>query len=91
LPDGIAALVEGMSADSVTLTLVNTDPSATRELLLQAGAFGEHRFTTVQTISAEDAVQVAGRHFRVRLDPTSQTKLKIGMERYVSQPTYSLP
>ena len=91
LPDGVAALVEEMSADGVTLTLVNTAPSATREVIVQAGAFGEHRFTTAQTVSAEDAVQVAGRHFRVRLGPTSQVRLRTGMARYVNQPTYDFP
>ena len=44
----VAALVTGVSAEAISLTLVNTNAFATRQLLLQAGFFGEHRFGTVQ-------------------------------------------
>ncbi len=48
LPLDVAALVETLAADRTVVRLVNTSATATRTLLLQAGAFGEHRFTGVR-------------------------------------------
>lgn len=46
LPDDVAALVETVSATGATLWLVNLNPLATREVMVQAGAFGEHEFVS---------------------------------------------
>ncbi len=46
LPADVAALVEKLEADHTTLRLVNLSPTAERRLVVQAGAFGEHRFTS---------------------------------------------
>ena len=45
LPEDVAALVETLTADRTVVRLVNLSPTASRELQIQAGAFGEHRFT----------------------------------------------
>jgi hypothetical protein len=45
LPEDVAALVTTVEAQAITLTLVNLNPLAQREVIVQAGAFGEHRFT----------------------------------------------
>lgn len=45
LPQDVAALVDHVSAEQVHVTLVNLNPSVTRRVTLQAGGFGEHRFT----------------------------------------------
>ena len=45
LPPDVAALVEQLAADRTVVRLVNTSATQSRALLLQAGAFGEHRFT----------------------------------------------
>jgi hypothetical protein len=47
LPKDVAALVESVSAEQVAVTLVNLSPFASRRVILQAGGFGEHCFTTV--------------------------------------------
>ena len=47
LPDDVAALVETLTADAVTLTLVNLDQSDPRTIVVQAGGYGEHTFTAV--------------------------------------------
>jgi hypothetical protein len=46
LPADVAALVEKIEADRTVVRLVNLSGNETRELILQAGAFGEHRFGT---------------------------------------------
>jgi len=48
LPQDVAALVEKLEPDRVVLRLVNLSPFQTREMAVQAGAFGEHRFTDVR-------------------------------------------
>src|SRR6185436_17831632 len=47
LPEDIGALVEKLGADSATLTLVNTNPIEARDIVVQAGGYGEHRFDSV--------------------------------------------
>ena len=46
LPEDVAAFVDEIKADGVGIELVNTG-SEPRNLIVQAGAFGEHRFTSV--------------------------------------------
>ncbi len=47
LPADVSALVDELSADKVSIQLVNTSSCETRSLIVQAGAFGEHSFTEV--------------------------------------------
>ena len=47
LPADVAALVEKLTDESAVLHLVNLNPNEDRELIVQGGAFGEHRFKTV--------------------------------------------
>ncbi len=47
LPQDVAALVETLEADRVVVTLVNLSPLAERAVIVQAGGFGEHQFTSV--------------------------------------------
>jgi hypothetical protein len=47
LPDDVAALVTGPDLATTTIRLVNLSPLAERRVLIQAGAFGEHRFNSV--------------------------------------------
>ena len=39
--------MEELTADRTVVRLINTSVTESRSLLLQAGAFGEHRFTEV--------------------------------------------
>ena len=45
LPPDVAALVEKLESDRTVVRLVNTSATQARTLRIQAGAFGEHRFT----------------------------------------------
>ncbi|MDB5077181.1 MAG: hypothetical protein JWO42_3360 [Chloroflexi bacterium] len=44
LPADVAALVEGLDAARTTVHLVNLSPVNARDVIVQAGAFGEHHF-----------------------------------------------
>lgn len=46
LPEDVAALVQTLESHRTVVRLVNLSPTEGRELLLQGGAFGEHRFTS---------------------------------------------
>ena len=91
LPEDVAALVSGVSADGAELTLVNLSPSRTRRALIAAGSFGEHRFSSVRADGNETAVAVDDTYLAVELRPASEIDLRLGMERYCNKPSYALP
>ena len=47
MPEDVGALVESMSADVMTLVLVNTDQVEARTVVVQGGAYAEHQFVSV--------------------------------------------
>jgi hypothetical protein len=48
LPQDVAALVEKLEGDRTVIQLVNLNVFESRNVLVQAGAYGEHLFTTVK-------------------------------------------
>ena len=91
LPADVAALVTSLADTELSIHLVNLNPVEDRELLLQAGAFGEHRFGTVTGGDAEDHLKVQGKYFQVTLPPSTSIQLEIGLERFANDPSYKLP
>jgi len=95
LPQDVAALVRGLDAESVSVSLVNLSVRHTRDVVIGAGSFGEHRFTSARQMSADgrtgEAQNIAGPWLRVKLPPGSEIDLKLGMKRYATQPTYAFP
>ena len=89
LPEDVAALVDGMSADETTLTLVNVNPVNPRSLVVQGGAYGEHQIVSV----AQDGQvrQVDSRSFAVDLAPGAGAQVTIKMERFTNEPTLDFP
>ena len=102
LPGDVAALVEGLQADRTTVHLVNLNLMDTRKLIVQAGAFGEHAFTSLsyqkptekdrknQTKQREKA-EINHRYFVVELPPATSIRLDIGMKMFVNKPSYAFP
>ncbi len=106
LPEGVSALVESVTGDRLTLTLVNTDPLQERRVTLQAGAFAEHAFTDTLLHPLPNALKTAhpeaelpsltplkldAPHFTLLLGPGAGTRLEIGLKRYVRTPSYARP
>lgn len=89
LPEDVGALVERLGADSATLTLVNTNPIEAREVVVQAGGYGEHRFDAA-TIGGK-TTPINGPVVTVRLDPGAGSRIEFKMARYVSKPTFAFP
>ena len=89
LPEDVAALVSAMTADSVTVTLVNTSPVHGRDVVVQLGAFAEHQGTWVETGGKRVALDAPA--LTVKLAAGAGERLVIGMKRYANPPTATLP
>ena len=89
MPDGVGALVEKLEADSTTVTLVNTDQVSSRRVIVQGGAYAEHRFGSVSI--NDEQIAVDGTSFAVELAPGAGATLKIETQRYASQPSFAFP
>ena len=90
LPQGVAALVDGLTHDGATLTLVNTDAVHAAEVVIQGGVFGEHDITSVQLGDAAPVV-VGGRWVTVKLAAGATARLTLGMRRFANAPSYDTP
>lgn len=89
IPPDVAALVEKLSADSMTLTLVNLSQTESREVVLQGGAYAEHRFVSVARNRKRQGIDSPT--VTVMLAPGSGERLKFRMKRYANRPTLRLP
>jgi hypothetical protein len=89
LPPDVGALVEKLTSDSVTVTLVNLNQVSPRELVVQAGGYREHAFTRAQL--GEKSQDLNASTVTVRLEPGSGARLVLGMRRYANSPTLSHP
>ncbi len=89
VPEGVAALVESMSGDATVVSLVNVNPTESRTVTLQGGAYGEHQVLSVT--SGKQSRPVNNRFFTVRLAPGAGTRLTLAMKRYANQPTLEFP
>ncbi|MFB6218640.1 MAG: hypothetical protein ABEH77_05590 [Halobacteriaceae archaeon] len=88
LPPDVAALVSGLDADSVTLTLVNAGDDA-RAVVVQAGAYGEHTFGAVRHDGEVTAVEDT--RLRVELPGRTRVTLDADVARFDNDPSYDLP
>jgi len=89
VPKDVAALVESMDANSVTVTLVNVSQVDEKIVTIQGGSYGEHQLVSVS--DGKQSKPVGARFFTVRLAPGAGARLVLQMKRYVNQPTLDLP
>ena len=68
LPRDVAALVDSLTPEGAGVQLVNTSRTETRNLIVQAGAFGEHQFTEVR-FQEESQPDLARSPYRWLRDP----------------------
>jgi hypothetical protein len=89
IPEDVAALVEGMTADAVTVRLVNVNPVEERTVIVQGGAYAEHQLIRIEL--DDRVVPVQGTAIGIRLAPGCGDRLRITMDRYANQPTLAFP
>jgi len=89
IPPDVGALVEKIHPDGIVVTLANLHPTESRDVLVQAGAFGEHTFTDATQNGVR--TRIHGRHFKVQLAPGAVGTLNLGMKCFTGKPTYAQP
>ncbi|GGK93799.1 hypothetical protein Sme01_58520 [Sphaerisporangium melleum] len=84
LPDQVAALVERLDGDTVTVRVLNLHASATRTLSITGGGYGEHPITAAETLPGPGRPADTARTGRVllRLAPRTQTRLRLRFARF---------
>ncbi|MXX27249.1 MAG: hypothetical protein F4Z82_17595 [Caldilineaceae bacterium SB0668_bin_21] len=89
IPADVAALVESLTGEAVTVTLVNTSQVSLRRVTVQGGAYAEHQFGSVrlngETVDVEDS------SFEVTIAPGCGARLEISTGRYANTPTLAFP
>ncbi|MBM3933911.1 MAG: hypothetical protein FJ319_06360 [SAR202 cluster bacterium] len=95
LPADVGALVDRLEPRLVGIQLVNTSATETRNLIVHAGAFGEHQFTEVTFRKEGDAgltaTRVDGKDFAVTLPPMTSIHVDAGLQRFANRPSYAFP
>lgn len=89
LPEDVAALVEGFTADSVSVRLVNVSSVESRTVAVQAGAYGEHQILSA-TVGGK-TVQVNGPVLMVKLAAGSGDRVELRVKRYANEATLRQP
>ena len=89
VPEDVAALVDELTADSVSVTLVNVNQVEARTVVVQGGAHSEHQVLTASAGDRETPVDAG--HFTVRLAPGAGGRLVIRTKRYANSPTLAFP
>lgn len=95
LPPSVGGLVEKVHADYIMVSLVNLDEHHSKEIVMQAGTFGEHQWIDAEILN--NAGQRIGQRkidhkfVSVRLKPSAGIQLKLFVQRYTNRPTYDTP
>ena len=89
IPADVAALVESLTDNAATVTLVNTSHVSSRRVTVQGGAYAEHQLGSV-TIGGK-MVKVEDDSFEVNIAPGCGARLEISTDRYANTPTLAFP
>ncbi len=89
LPQDVAALIDRIEPEAVSLTLVNVSPQHARTVIVQMGAYAEHHCRAVEVGQRSETVDATS--FTVSLLPGTSAKMRVTLERYAHQPTLSFP
>ncbi|HIQ20151.1 MAG TPA: hypothetical protein EYH34_02780 [Planctomycetes bacterium] len=89
LPPDTAILVDRLGGESLSLVAVNLHPGQPREVILQAGAFGEHRF--VEARHRGQVLAVNDSCLTLRLSPGAVGRVDLALERFAAPPRYAFP
>lgn len=97
LPRDVAALVSSLESDRTVLHLVNLNTTEPRDVIVQAGAYGEHEFETAEHRTGRHGVPGAvsqplhSSRVQVRLAPGTEITLDLVTKRFANAPSYSFP
>lgn len=89
VPEDVGALIDEMTGDRVSVTLVNVNQLEPRTVIVQAGGYAEHRFTSLKI--GDKSQPVDGTQVTVKLAPGAGARLQFAMKRYANVPTMAFP
>jgi hypothetical protein len=89
VPEDVAALVHAFGDASAEVTLVNLSQTHARTVIVQGGAYAEHRIDSV--VLDGRGTPLGGRDFTLRLEPGCGARLRLAMRRYANRPTLAFP
>ena len=89
VPEDVAALISELGDTRTVVTLVNLSSTNAREVIVQGGAYGEHRIESAEI--GGKITPVGSCDFALRLAPGAGAKLALGMTRYANTPTVKFP
>ena len=84
MPESVAALVDQVGPDHVRVRLANIDQAESKRVILQAGAYAQHRFESVSHQGS--VVPVNGDRLEVRLSPGATGRVEIRMDVFANRP-----
>jgi hypothetical protein len=88
-PEDVAALIDSMTDEQLTVTIVNVNQLEPRRVVIQAGGYAEHQFSGASI--AQKEIPIDASYFTVDLAPGTGTRLILRMKRYVNPPTMAFP
>ena len=91
LPPDVAMLAGRQNRDRVDLEIVNLNTCQPRSLILEAGSFGQHAFSSLCDLTDKTEFAVDSQWLRVNLPPSAHILLQAGLRRYVHTPSYDTP
>jgi hypothetical protein len=89
LPEDVGALVSEIGDTGTVVTLVNLNPTLSRTVVVQGGAYGEHQIVQVEWNGKWE--QIDAREFTVLLASGAGARLTLTLRRYASAPTVRFP
>ena len=89
LPEDVAVLVEKLEHRRTGFTIVNLSDREVRSVIVQGGAYGEHRIEAIHDSKKSRAVD--DRSLTLYLEPGCGTYLELSMRRYAGKPTLAFP
>lgn len=89
IPDDVAALIDENSIDQIGVTLVNINQSESRDVVVQGGAYGEHRLVFAKV--GDQRREIDASSIRVTLGPGCGKRIVLVFDRYANQPTLKFP
>ncbi|MEE2709876.1 MAG: hypothetical protein VYA69_09805 [Gemmatimonadota bacterium] len=89
IPEDVAALVNTLSKDEASVTLVNINQVEARTVVVQGGAYGEHQVESVTVDGSETPIDDTT--FTVHLAPGCGSQITVKTKRYANRPTLVFP
>ncbi|MFC1761077.1 hypothetical protein ACFL6U_03255 [Planctomycetota bacterium] len=89
LPEDVVALVTKITKQAVHVTLVNMNQMDSREVIIQTGAYGEHRCDKVDVNGQTHSV--GDRSFHIRLAPGAGASIVVHRTLMANRPTLTFP